>query len=329
MLIVDNLDENVETNMEDSKKKTSGKNKGLLVILCILIIALGGVFVTLLLNRDNKTEKAKNTKTDTNKIEKTTFEEETYFVYNDENGYFGYIIFESDGKYNYSYIFEAAYGNAGTYYIEKDKIVLNTEYDTGTGSPYKNTDKKEIDYTNKNTLTFDNKKYNKITKEEFGNWHTDRHGKDIIKYDDVVNMYNKIETEETTEEVRKLNTYCHNDIEEGTVTTNTQTYTVNYEIADYYDGIISSINVIIKNEAGKQVLKGECYNLGTEKLRGYTINSDGTIIALYSDGSDDSINFQAITIDSNGNKKSTKNLTCNNGRPPVEKDKEVVCSNDY
>ena len=169
--------ENVVVNVEESKNKNDGKAGLILGIVGILIIAVGIVLGLLFFNKeDKKTSKY--------------FKEDTYFVYDDEDtGYFSYIIFDEDGKYNYSYVAEGKSGEAGSYEIKDDKIILNSEYNTGGGTPYKYKHKTEVDYSNKNKIVVTKESLKKIGESNFKNWHSDQHGYNIVTYNDVVKEF--------------------------------------------------------------------------------------------------------------------------------------------
>ena len=310
-------EENVAVNEVTEIPKKS-KRGLVLCILAFLIILVGSLLTYIYLNKKEK-------------VVGKYFSKTTYFYGKSSSDADGvmpeYMVLTKDGKYVSILVSPNPNGEAGTYEIDNDEITFTRQYfyTTLNGLEVEDPTTNSVGHVNKGIYKNDKIEIFSYTFSQVSKTKFDESNNTYYSYEDIVKKY-KESSNVVKEEIKELNEYCNSDLKEGTVVTDNQTYTVSYEIADYYEEAISSINVIIKNEAGKEVLKGECYNLSNEELLDYAINTDGTITALYSDGSDDSVNFQVVTFDTKGNKKSTKKLSCQNGRPVVVKDQETVCS---
>ena len=309
-------EENVAINEVTEKPKKS--KKGLvLCILAILIILVGSLLIYICLNKKEK-------------VVGKYFSKTTYFYGKSSSNVDGpmpeYLVLSKDGKYVSIVVSPNPNGEAGKYEINNDEITFTRKYyyTTLNGLEVEDPTINSVGHVNKGIYKNDKIEIYSYTFSQISESKFNDNNKTYYSYEDIVKKF-KEDSNKTIEETQELNEYCNSDLKEGTIVTDNQTYTVSYEIADYYEEAIASVNVIIKNETGKEVLKGECYNLSNEELLDYTINSDGTVVALYSDGSDDSTNFQVVTLDSKGNKKATKKLSCPNGRPMVIKDKETIC----
>lgn len=300
-------DNQVSINIEDTTNEKKSKKGLILVILGLLIIAVGGVVVLLFLSKDKAA-----------KLNGKYFDKDTYYSCTPDTKNDGpmqyYMELDNKGRYVAVLASPTLYVSAGLYEINDSTLTINEQFTKTYQFPAQESNREyEMTYEN-GTLKDDSSKCKTISKSEF---------KESVKefgyksYDEMKKSYEDAQNdpdasnrkyEDVDDKNSDRETLEDFGLKNETIKSKDHSFTIEY-VADYLDeNTIATIDVTIKSETGKEIVKGNCYSLSNETISRFKINSDDTISLVRTGEGDDNPESTIETLDYEGNVIESKKV---------------------
>ena len=300
-------DNQVSINIEDTTNEKKSKKGLILVILGVLIIAVGTLLAILFLNKNKS-----------NGLDSKYFAKDTYFSCSPNGTKEGpmqfYASFDTKGRYVIVLASPSLSVSAGLYEINKDIVSLKEEYTRTYQYPAQKSDYKyEMNYAD-GIIKSDDKTWKKISKSEY-----DKSVKNFnnLTYDEMKKSFEDAQNDpdasyrkygDVDDKNSDKETLEDFGLKNETIKSKDHSFTIEY-VADYLDeNTIATIDVTIKSETGKEIVKGNCYSLSNETISRFKINSDDTISLVRTGEGDDNPESTVETLDYEGNVIESKKV---------------------